>query len=475
MLLDEECRQISAGLLTAVQRQRERQRLRDGRLGMMSGQITLSFSSYDLAEGTTISPAFQILQVFRKATGVPNADYEMLYCRIGEPVGYLDVEQPSAVQPNELPFDGSHYVFGHILAHASSRRDRQAVIESVYPALHHGRMALEARSCAQVTEYDGYVAGAEWSAYWRDQSERMFSASQLEKYAECPMRYFFQYVLGTCVKDQVSFDRTSWLKTNERGSLLHEVYRRYMTEVCASHVIPITHDHTLLLRIMEETILVFAERIPAPSPHVFEKERQAMLRDVEVFYRMEMQGKTTPRFFEQELIVDDQPLRLELDDGMTISLRGIVDRIDQVAPHQYRIIDYKTGSPRPYKENGLFAGGTQLQHALYAWGTELWMQQMGLDSNAKVLEAAYVFPSERGQGQVIARPQCDRHRVTEVIRRILSSMEQGVFVPASDTGACRYCDYAAVCGDHAEMMVHKRKDEANKELLLTLLEVENLE
>lgn len=475
MLLDEECRRIAAGLQTAVQRQRERQRHRDGRLGMMSGQITLSFSSYDLAEGTTVSPAFQYLQVFRKAAGEPNADYERLHRSLGELVGYLDAQQPSAAERNELPLDGSHYVFGHIHAHASLQRDRQAVIELVYPALLQGRIALEERGSTRVTEHDGYVAGEVWTAYWRGQSERTLSASQMEKYAECPMRYFFQYVLGTRVKDQVTFDRTSWLKPNERGSLLHEVYRRYMTEVSASNVMPITHDHTWLLRIAEETILAYAERIPAPSPHVLEKERQAMLRDVEVFYRMELQTKTTPLFFEQELVVDGQPLRLEFEDDMTISLRGIVDRIDQVAPHQYRIIDYKTGSPRPYKENGVFAGGTQLQHALYAWGTELWMQQTGLDSDAKVLEAAYIFPSERGQGQVIARSQTARHRVTEVIRRILSSMEQGVFVPASDTGVCRYCDYAAVCGDHAEMMVHKRKNEANTELLLTLLEVENLE
>lgn len=475
MLLDEECRRIGPELQTAVQRQRERQRLRDGRLGMMSGDLTLSFSSYDLAEGTTVSPAFQLLQVFRKATGGPNADYDMLHRSLGEPVGYLDVEKPSYTKPNKLPLDGAHYVFGHIHAHASLQRERQAVIESVYPLLHQGRTALEARGRAQVTEHDGYIAGEEWTAYWRGLPERTLSASQLEKYAECPMRYFFQYVLGIRVKDQVTFDRNSWLKPNERGSLLHEVYRRYMTEVCASHVTLITHDYTLLLRIAEETILAYVERIPAPSPHVFEKERQAMLRDVEVFFRMEVQGRTTPRFFEQELIVDGQPLRLELEDGMTISLRGIVDRIDQVAPHQYRIIDYKTGSPRPYKENGVFVGGTQLQHALYAWGTELWMQQTGLDSDAKVLEAAYIFPSERGQGQVIARSQSERHRVTEVIRRILSSMEQGVFIPASDTGACRYCDYADVCGDHAEMMVHKREDEVNTELLLTLLEVENLE
>lgn len=475
MLLDEECRRIGAGLQTAVQRQRDRQRLRDGRLGMISGNITCSFSSYDLAEGATASPAFQLLQVFRKVSGEPNADYEMLHRSLGEPVGYLDVEQPSSTEQNGLPLDGSHYVFRQIRTNVNLMKDRQSFIESVYPSLRQGRLALEARGSSQVTEHDGYIAGDEWADYWKGRDERTLSASQLEKYAECPMRYFFQYVLRIRVKDQVTFDRTSWLKPNERGSLLHEVYRRYMTEVSANKIMPITHDHALLLRIAEETILLYAERIPAPSPHVFERERQAILRDIEVFYRMELQANTAPRFFEQELIVDGQPLHLELGEDMAITLRGIVDRIDQVAPHQYRIIDYKTGSPRPYKENGMFAGGTQLQHALYAMGTELWLRQTGVDSDAKVLEASYVFPSERGHGQVIARSQTERHRVTEVIRGILSSMEQGLFIPASNPAICRYCDYAAVCGDHAELMADKREDEVNSELLHTLLEVENIE
>ena len=76
---------------------------------------------------------------------------------------------------------------------------------------------------------------------------------------------------------------------------------------------------------------------------------------------------------------------------------------------------------------------------------------------------------------MIARPQTERNRVTAVIRGILSSMEQGLFIPASNPGVCRYCDYATVCGEHAEMMADKRKDEVNSELLHTLLEVENIE
>ncbi|MFC0212431.1 PD-(D/E)XK nuclease family protein [Paenibacillus chartarius] len=475
MLLDEECRRIGSGLQSAAEKKRERQRQRDVRLGMIDGSVTLSFSSYDLADGTTSSPAFQLLQLYRRVSGDPNADYEMLYRSLGEPVGYLGAGQQSTAEQNEPAVDGTHYIFQLLHAKNGGFSDLQSLVESVYPALRHGRNALEARGSIQITEFDGYIAGDVWSDYWKKQSDQALSASQLEKYAECPMRYFFQYVLRIRVKDQVVFDRSSWLKPNERGSLLHEVFRRYMTEVSARNPSPIVHDHALLLRITEETILAYAERIPAPSPHVFEKERKSIVRDVEVFYRMEAQVKSTPRFFEQELIVDGLPLHLNLNDEMTIQLRGIVDRIDQVAPHQYRIIDYKTGSPRPYKENGMFAGGTQLQHALYAIGTELWMRQTGVDREATVLESAYVFPSERGRGQVVLRSQTERHRVTEVIQGILHSMEQGLFIPTADPGTCRYCDYAAVCGDHAQQMAEKRNEESNRELLRTLLEVEYIE
>ena len=54
-------------------------------------------------------------------------------------------------------------------------------------------------------------------------------------------------------------------------------------------------------------------------------------------------------------------------------------------------------------------------------------------------------------------------------------MEQGLFIPSSNPAFCRYCDYTAVCGEHAELMADKREDEVNSEFLHTLLEVENIE
>ena len=64
---------------------------------------------------------------------------------LGEPVGYLDVEQPSSTEQNGLPLDGSHYVFRQIRTNVNLMKDRQSFIESVYPSLRQGRLALEAR------------------------------------------------------------------------------------------------------------------------------------------------------------------------------------------------------------------------------------------------------------------------------------------------------------------------------------------
>ncbi|WP_436756436.1 PD-(D/E)XK nuclease family protein, partial [Streptomyces sp. URMC 124] len=87
-----------------------------------------------------------------------------------------------------------------------------------------------------------------------------------------------------------------------------------------------------------------------------------MRRDAEVFYRNE-EGKTEePCYFELELgTPEGEPMELTLPDGMQVKLKGFVDRVDRIGPHEYRIIDYKTGNTKKYASAEYFSGGTQLQ------------------------------------------------------------------------------------------------------------------
>lgn len=582
VLLDEERARIrpDGALPASPERALRLRRERDARLALLRGRLVLSCSAYDPVEGKAQSPAFELLQAYRRTAGRPAADFAQLREALGAPIGYLR----SAGQSAAAALDAADLWRGALAEAAGRGSAGQAALEAAYPGLAAGRAALAARAGAALSPYDGVIDGGlaapadpapaangadaaaalsgaaaepSASAACADPGRGpagqaapeavcpgfatgratatghaatpgsaagpVVSASRLELYAECPLRYFFQYELGLRAKETVEFDRTRWLQASDRGSLLHRVFALYLAEAAGgpeafsaaggseagsaaggnvagdaaaagwpastgtpapspahtsartdtpSAGAPPRHDRKRLGAIADRVIAEYAERIPAPSRHVFEKECRELRADLEVFYRMELGRTTIPRYFEQELTLGGEPLEVELSDRLSVKLAGFVDRMDEISPHRYRIIDYKTGSPAKYRPNETFAGGTQLQHALYAAAAEQWLRRTGLDPQAEVREAAYVFPTQRGRGQEAVRERQDRRAVAAVVGGLLEAMERGIFVPAKDPRSCQWCDYRTVCGGHAEQMAGKRAAPENEERLRPLLEVE---
>lgn len=230
-----------------------------------------------------------------------------------------------------------------------------------------------------------------------------------------------------------------------------------------------------MVKIVEMVIGEYALAVPAPSSHVLAKECEEIRRDAEIFYHSEIRKTDQPCFFELELsTADGEPMEIELADGTRFKLKGFVDRVDRIGPHEYRIIDYKTGNPSKYKPSEYFSSGTQLQHALYAIAVEQWFRETGVDPEARVTEAEYYFPTERGRGEYVRRIQNRKEDLAFIVSQLLNSRERGLYIPARDANGCRYCDYQEVCGPHADWMAAKRESTANVDALSSLLEVEGI-
>lgn len=205
----------------------------------------------------------------------------------------------------------------------------------------------------------------------------------------------------------------------------------------------------LLNEITEQVIQEFATEIPAPSPHIWKKECVSLRKDVKVFYQSEQSRSSIPKYLELELHKETGLFRLELSEELTLPIKGFVDRVDEITPHRYKIIDYKSGGTRKYKVNEFFSGGTQLQHALYALAVEQLLRNSGVDSDAKVVESAYVFPSEKGMGHEVVRMQNRKEDLAQLVQHMLDAMSEGVFPPTKDKQNCTWCDYRGVCGSKA--------------------------
>jgi RecB family exonuclease len=128
------------------------------------------------------------------------------------------------------------------------------------------------------------------------------------------------------------------------------------------------------------------------------------------------------------------------DDGRRVRLKGVADRIDLLANHQLRVIDYKTGYA-PEKKRAL-------QVAVYALCAQERLAEQGRGA-WDVDEAAYVaFSGKKTLLQVIKGGK-DNTVLADARSRLLDvvdSVERGEFPPRPhDPRICSWCAYASVC------------------------------
>lgn len=465
ILLDEERARISEFLPISTQIASSKYAERVSRLGQIRGTCTLSFASYDIVDNRELNPAYELLQLYRKKVGQPEADYAALYTYLPTPIGY-----PSSTTGMQL--DETDVWLNQLITPQLQIKQGMDLILAAYIHLGEGDRANQGRDHVKFSEYEGSLNTSKHMIDYVSRPDASISVSKLELFGRCPLQFYYQEVLGIRAKDVAVYDRTRWLDAMQKGSLLHAVFHQYYVELLALGGV-MKHDLTLLQTLTEKVLQEYTESIPAPSTQIWQKECDSIRQDVKIFYANEQGRSSVPKFLELELHQSARLFQLELSKDLTLPIKGYVDRVDEIAPHQYKVIDYKSGGTKKYKANEFFSGGTQLQHALYAEAVEQYLREAGLDPSAKVVESAYVFPTERGMGNEVVRVQNRKEDLAKLIQHMLEAMRDGVFPPTKDPMNCNWCDYQGVCDGHAECMKKslKREDEANAKRLASILEV----
>ncbi|MEX2415843.1 MAG: PD-(D/E)XK nuclease family protein, partial [Paenibacillaceae bacterium] len=442
ILLDEERVRVSEFLPTSTQTASWKHAERVSRLGQIRGTCTLSFASYDIVDNRELNPAYELLQLFRKKVGQPEADYAALYTYLPSPIGY-----PSATTGMQI--DETDVWLNHLITPQLQIKQGTDLILAAYTHIGEGNQAIQGRDNPLFSKYDGSLDTSEHTIDYVSRPDAYISVSKLELFGRCPLQFYYQEVLSVRAKDVAVYDRTRWLDAMQKGSLLHAVFYQYYTELLMRGSV-LTHDLSLLQTLTEKMLQEYTLSIPAPSTQIWQKECEGIRQDVKIFYANEQGGSSTPKYLELELHHAAGLFQLELSEDLTLPIKGYVDRVDEIAPHQYKILDYKSGGTKKYKANEFFSGGTQLQHALYAEAVEQYLRESGLDPAAEVVESAYVFPTERGMGNEVVRVQNRKEDLAKLIQHMLDAMRDGVFPPTKDPMNCNWCDYQGVCDGHAE-------------------------
>lgn len=395
------------------------------RLNSLQGEVWMGCSALEAV------PSWLMLH----AAGAPS--YQQLDQVLGEPVSRLD-------GPALGILDGC--LRGH-------------VAPGVW--LERGARAQAERESERFTGFDGRVPEAAGALDPR-RTGRPVSASRLEELAECPFRYFLEQGLGTRANELSAIDPDRWLDPLLRGSLLHEVYALFWSELRDQGRRPGPGDRGRLLALCEERLAALEEHLPCPREQLRDEETARLKKDLEVFLELEAGEERVPVGLEvpfglpeesDEPLATADPVELDLGDGMRFFLRGRIDRLDRLPDGSYEVVDYKTGRTLKGSLKGVYRGGRLLQHALYALVAEQLV-------DGPVAGSSYYFPVAGVEEPRIRLEAPDKDRLRSLLRDLMEPLETGAFVHTGDKNNCRYCDYRRVCGRAVEQAAAKADDPA---------------
>jgi DNA helicase-2/ATP-dependent DNA helicase PcrA len=231
------------------------------------------------------------------------------------------------------------------------------------------------------------------------------SASDLDLYLTCPLKYKFARVFGIPQEPTI----------NQRfGILIHNVLERFHKEAIAG-------EEDSLERLME----------------LFEagwRRTGFGSSDDELQFR-DRAREAMRLYWERERESDGEPVWLERKFDMRIGehhVRGRVDRVDRLPGGGHELIDYKTGERKTEADLE-----SDLQLALYRLAArEAWDLEAGTGSYYYVLDADKVAAP--------VRPD-DAERVERTVLQVGEGILGQDFEPRPSPTVCGWCDYRLVC------------------------------
>ena len=326
--------------------------------------------------------------------------------------------------------------------------------------LRRGIELRRARLSPRLTRFDGNLADGdlpEAALPHPADGGQVTSASRLEAWAGCPHAYFMRYVLRVeAIDDEDDDHRISPL---ERGSLVHRILERWLTEAIDRSAVPAPPEpwpdrlRDRLAAVGREECDRLATRGLAGRKLYWEYDRRQILADLDRFVDFDdakrAQYGSRPAAAELGFGMPDSPAgpaAIEIGHGRSLRVRGSIDRVDETDDGGLLVIDYKAGSTRSYEKLSLddpTLGGSRLQLVLY----DLAARRLRGAADSADGHGAYWFVSSKGRFTEIGYPtNAARQQVLEAVGAVVDGIGAGLFpMHPEEPGwkpwvSCRYCE-----------------------------------
>jgi DNA helicase-2/ATP-dependent DNA helicase PcrA len=229
----------------------------------------------------------------------------------------------------------------------------------------------------------------------------MLSASDLDTYRICPLKYKFARVFRIPQEPTIH---------QRFGIAVHQVLERFH----ASGGGPLSR--------LKELFEISWRRSGFGGSDDEQQFRERAIEALERYWRLDRESDAEPVWFERSFAFKLGPHLL----------RGRVDRVDRHPDGSYELIDYKTGKAKTAEELR-----EDVQLSLYQMGArESWRLETSAQSYFYVLTGEKV-PVEHSEEEL--------ERVKETVAEIAGGILKQRFEPTPSPDICRFCDYRIIC------------------------------
>jgi DNA helicase II / ATP-dependent DNA helicase PcrA len=229
----------------------------------------------------------------------------------------------------------------------------------------------------------------------------MLSASDIETYRTCPLKYKFARVFRIPQEPTIH---------QRFGIALHQVLERFHAEGGGP-----------LSRLMELFEIAW-RRSGFGNSDDEQQFRERAAQALERYWRLDRESDAEPVWFERSF-------SFKLGAHL---LRGRVDRVDRHPDGTYELIDYKTGKSKTEDELR-----EDIQLSLYQMGAkESWRLQTSAQSYFYVLT---------GERVPVTHSEDELDRVRATVSEIAGGILKQRFEPTPAPEICSFCDYRIIC------------------------------
>ena len=281
------------------------------------------------------------------------------------------------------------------------------------------------------------------------------SHSRIEPYVKCPFSYHCKYAL------KLSEEKSGAFGSLDVGVFIHKILERYFSEFCASFKEIKNEDiKELSDRIVDDFAReLWNENVTPRIKSLIKRLKRLstlLIKNITEEFR---QSDFVPLFFELPISSDDEKSEemsvkaqiFDCEDGLKVSLNGVVDRVDVYKDGEkayIRVIDYKTGT-KSFSLDEVRSGlGMQMLIYLFAicWGGGEKIRKM-LDVNELIPAGVLYIPSKMPEVNFSSSDTKETDKIDEKINAffkrngyllkdidVLRAMEHsanGIFMPAS--------------------------------------------